>query len=120
MLARQELERHKRPQAAPLMVVLTDGAANTIQPENTQDVPEAKSRVRAEAELARQAGFPIFTIALDSLTTEVDVALMAEVAEITGSETFHAIAGEVDASGNRQLHEAFKRVALNRPLRLVE
>jgi hypothetical protein len=59
-------------------------------------------------------------MALDSLTTEVDVALMQQVAEITGSESFHVIAGEVDADGNSLLDDAFRRVALNRPLRLVD
>lgn len=119
-LAREEMNRNRRPQAAPLMVVLTDGAANTIQPENIQDVPEAKRRVREEADLARRDGLPVFTMALDSLTSEVDVALMAQVATTTGSESFHIIAGEMDITGNRQLREAFRRVALNRPLRLVD
>lgn len=119
-LARLEMENRRRPQAAPLMIVLTDGAANTIQPENTWDVPQAKSRVRAEAERARQAGIPIFTMALDSLTAEVDVALMAEVAATTDSESYHVIAGEMGVDGNLQLHAAFRRVALNRPLRLVD
>jgi Mg-chelatase subunit ChlD len=120
MLAREEMIAHRRSNASPLMVVLTDGAANTIQPENTQNVPEAKSRVLAEAELALQEGIPVFTMALDSLTAEVDVALMAQVAEITGTESYHIIAGEMGVDGNLQLHEAFRRVALNRPLRLVE
>jgi Mg-chelatase subunit ChlD len=119
-LARQEMVQNRREHAAPLMVVLTDGAANFIQPENTVNVPEAKRRVLAEAELANQEGIPIFTMALDSLTTEVDVALMAQVAEITNSESFHVIAGEIGVDGNLQLHEAFRRVALHRPLRLVE
>jgi Mg-chelatase subunit ChlD len=119
-LAREEMNRNRRAQAAPLMVVLTDGAANTIQPENTQNVPEAKRRVREEAELARRDRLPIFTMALDSLTSEVDVDLMAQVARTTGSESFHVIAGEMAITGNRQLREAFRRVAMNRPLRLVD
>ena len=119
-LARHEMNMNRRAQASPLMVVLTDGAANTIQPEDIQDVPEAKRRVREEAELAKRDGLPIFTMALDSLTSEVDVALMQQVADTTGSESFHIIAGEMDITGNRQLREAFRRVALNRPLRLVD
>ncbi len=120
MLARQEMNQNRRTYAAPLMVVLTDGAANTIQPEDIQDIPEAKRRVIEEAQTAKQDGIPIFTMALDSLTADVDVALMAQVAEITGSESYHIIAGDTDVDGLPLLHEAFRRVALNRPLRLVE
>jgi Mg-chelatase subunit ChlD len=120
MLAREEMVRNRREHAAPLMVVLTDGAANYIQPEDTVNVPEAKRRVLMEAELAKQEGIPVFTMALDSMTAEVDVELMAQVAEITNSESFHVIAGEMGVDGNLQLHEAFRRVALHRPLRLVE
>lgn len=120
LLAREELNRNRREQANPLMVVLTDGAANTIQPENTQNIPEAKRRVLEQAYLAVNEGIPVFTMALDSLNTAVDVALMAQVAQITGSETFHVIAGDFDASGNRQLKEAFRRVARNQPVRLVD
>lgn len=119
-IALNELKTNRRSQAAPLMVVMTDGAANTIQPENTFNIPEAKSRVIQQAKLAQAAGIPIFTMALDSMTSEVDVDLMAKVAEITGSESFHAIAGDVELNGNTQLKEAFRRVALNRPLRLVD
>jgi Mg-chelatase subunit ChlD len=120
LLAREEMDRNRRTQAAPLIVLLTDGAANMIQPENVFDIPEAKSRVIEQAELAKRDGLPIFTMALDSLTAEVDVRLMQQVAEITGSESYHIIAGERDNNGNRQLREAFRRVAMNRPLRLVE
>lgn len=119
LLAREEMNRNRRESASPLMVVLTDGAANTIQPENVLNVPEAKRRVINEAYLAKRDGIPVFTMSLDSRTTEVDVNLMAQVAEITGSESCHIIAGERGADG-KQLQEAFKRVALNRPLRLVD
>jgi Mg-chelatase subunit ChlD len=119
-VAREEINRNRRSNSAPLIVLLTDGAANTIQPENTKDIPEAKRRVLEQAELAKQDGIPIFTMALDSLTEEVDVELMQQVAEITGSESYHVLAGETDEFGTRLLTEAFRRVALNRPLRLVD
>lgn len=119
-LAREEINQNARSNAATLMVVLTDGAANMNQPGDWYDPGEAKRRVIQEAEAAQQQKIPVFTMALDSLTTEVDVALMARVAEITSSESYHVIAGEPDTNGNTQLREAFRRVAIYRPLRIVE
>lgn len=119
LLAREEMNRNRREQSSPLIVVLTDGAANTIQPENVMNVPAAKGRVIDEAYMAKRDDIPIFTMALDSRTAEVDVDLMAQVAEITGSETCHIIAGERGADG-KQLQAAFRRVAMDRPLRLVD
>jgi Mg-chelatase subunit ChlD len=119
-IAIEELNQNARSEAASLMVLLTDGAANTNQPGNWFDPTEAKRRVIVHAEDARSKKLPIFTIALDSLTAEVDVALMQRVATITGSESYHIIAGEGGAAGSSSLREAFRRVAMNRPLRLVE
>jgi Mg-chelatase subunit ChlD len=116
----EELSNNARTEAASLMVVLTDGAANTNQPGNWYDPTEAKRRVIVQAEDARTKKIPVFTIALDSLTEEVDVALMQRVANITGSESYHIISGERGAGGNPSLREAFRRVAMNRPLRLVD
>lgn len=119
MLALEELES-RRAYANPMIVLLTDGAANTIQPGDLRDVPEAKRRVIEQAQVARQRDIPIFTMALDSLTSEVDVELMKQVSEITDSESYHVIAGEIDENGQRQLKEAFRRVAYNRAIRLVD
>lgn len=118
-LALNELARNGRPEATPLMVVLTDGAANLNQPGNWYDPGEAKRRVINQAEAAQDQQIPVFTIALDSLTDEVDVALMQRVANITGSESYHIIAGE-KWNGGSKLREAFRRVAINRPLRIVD
>jgi hypothetical protein len=101
------------------MVLLTDGAANMNQPGDVRDTSLAKARVIQRAETARQAGIPVFTMALDSLTSEVDVALMRRVAEITDSESYHILSGE-QSNGSTELEEAFRRVAANRPLRIVD
>jgi Mg-chelatase subunit ChlD len=119
-IAIDELNTNARSEAASLMVLLTDGAANTNQPGSWYDPTEAKRRVIVQAQDAQTKKLPIFTIALDSLTAEVDVALMQNVANITGSESYHIIAGERGAQGSTTLREAFRRVAMNRPLRLVE
>lgn len=119
-LARDELNGNGRDSAQRLIVLLTDGAANMNQPGNVRDPAEAKARVLAQAEMAKFEKIPIFTMALDSLTAEVDVELMRQVAEITDCESFHVIAGQRDAQGHSQLHEAFRRVANDRPLRLVD
>jgi Mg-chelatase subunit ChlD len=118
-LAIEELRWRARPNAQPLIVLLTDGAANMNQPGNWMDRNEAKSRVIQQADNAVREKLPIFTMALDSLTTEVDIALMQRVSEITGSESFHVIAGE-GRYGSSELNEAFRRVAVNRPLRIVD
>ena len=119
-IAHEELSNNARSEAASLMVLMTDGAANTNQPGNWFDPTEAKRRVMVQAEEARRKKIPIFTIALDSLTAEVDVALMQRVADITSSESYHIIAGERGSNGGTKLREAFRRVAMNRPLRLVD
>jgi Mg-chelatase subunit ChlD len=119
-LALDEFSAHRRSQAVPLMIVLTDGAANLNQPGNWYDTYEAKRRVIEQANIARQRKIPVFTIALDSLNVEVDVQLMAQVAQITGSESYHIIAGDGVSKKSTQLHEAFRRIARNRPLRIVD
>jgi Mg-chelatase subunit ChlD len=116
----EELARDRRPQAVPMMVVLTDGATNMNQPGNWYDPYEAKRRVIEQAHIARERRTPVFTIALDSLNVEVDVELMQQVADITSSEAYHIIAGEGKSKKDTKLHEAFRRIALYRPLRIVE
>ncbi|MGE3775612.1 MAG: VWA domain-containing protein [Pirellulaceae bacterium] len=115
----QELKSNCREQVLPLMVVMTDGAANMNQPGNWQNPGEAKGRVIQQAQEAKRQKVPIFTMALDSRDDEVDVALMQRVAEITDSESYHILAGERN-NGSSELEEAFRRVAANRPLRIVD
>ena len=119
-LGLDELARHRRAQAVPLMIVLTDGAANMNQPGNWYDPYEAKRRVIELANEARQQRIPVFTIAPDSMNVEVDVELMARVAEITNSQSFHIIAGDGQSKKSTQLHAAFRRLARYRPLRIVD
>jgi Flp pilus assembly protein TadG/uncharacterized protein YegL len=119
-LALDEFEEHRRSYAQPLMVVLTDGAANMNQPGDWFDPTEAKARVLQRANNALDEEIPVFTIALDSLTAEVDVALMQQVSVITGSESVHVLAGEPGEVGGTQLEEVFRRVAEAHPLRLVD
>jgi hypothetical protein len=118
-LALDEFASNRRAQALPLMVLLTDGAANMNQPGNWNNPTEAKARVIQRAESAARERIPIFTMALDSQTSEVDVALMARVGAITASESYHILAGQ-QSGQSTELREAFRRVAANRPLRIVD
>jgi Mg-chelatase subunit ChlD len=91
-LALDEFSRNGRDNVLPLIVLLTDGAANMNQPGNRYDPAEAKGRVIQRAHEARRQKIPIFTMALDSRTSEIDVDLMRRVADITDSESYHILA----------------------------
>jgi len=45
---------------------------------------------------------------------------MQQVGQITGSECFHIIAGDREMNGSSKLLEAFRRIVVNRPLRIVD
>ncbi|MGE0755964.1 MAG: VWA domain-containing protein [Pirellulaceae bacterium] len=119
-LAISELQTQLRDYALPLLVVLTDGAANMNQPGNWVDTTEAKARVVQRAYQAQAANIRAVTIALDSQTSAVDVALMEQVANITDGEAYHVLAGEPANPSSTQLEDIFYRTAADRPLRIVD
>lgn len=110
--ARVELQNNGRAGAQKMMVLMTDGIAN--RPSNTA---VAKQRVRQEAQLAADAGFPIVTI---SLGIAADVDLMQEVADVTSGVHFNVPGGRPISEMEEDLKDVFREIAGKRPLQLVE
>lgn len=77
------------PQAAKVMILLTDGKANkpygTGSGENPLDVNYAKSK----AAEAANYGYKIFTIGLGS-GDEINETMLIDIANLTGAEYYHA------------------------------
>jgi Mg-chelatase subunit ChlD len=108
-LGRQDLLTNGRPRALRMMVLMTDGLANRPLGRDPQRY------VRDEARLADASRIPIVTI---SFGRGADVALMDEVADLTGGVHFH-VAGSVGQQ-EKQLRDVFQQVAARRPPALVD
>jgi Mg-chelatase subunit ChlD len=108
-LARLELEESARPIATKMVVIMTDGKVN--RPLGR----EPRSYVIDEAELAAAAGFVAVTI---SFGDDADKKLMQEVADITKGVHFN-VPDSVSANED-DLREVFRKIALNRTVKLVE
>ena len=109
--ARLELESNGRPGALRMMVLMTDGIAN-----RPSSPAKAKKYVLDEARKAADARIPIVTI---SLGTGADKALMQQVADMTKGTHFNIPGGHSVAQYEKELKEAFKKIASDRPLKLV-
>ncbi len=110
-LAREELISRSRPRTFRLMVLMTDGVAN--EPGSNS---EARAAVITEANAAAANKIKIFTISLGALA---DVALMQQVADITGGLHFNIPGGQTASAMSTQLNNAFREVASSRILKLV-
>lgn len=110
-VGREHLVEYARPGAQQTMILLTDGVAN--RPGTTA---EAQTYVRTQARLADEANIPIATISLGS---GADASLMREVAERTGAVHFNIPGGQGVAAYEEDLRQVFRRIAIERPLRLV-
>ena len=108
--ARTELLSHGRSTAAQVLVLLTDGLANI------PSVATGKANVLNEARLAASAHIPIVTISFGS---EADVALMQQIADITGGIHFNIPGGQSVEAYRDQLTAVFQQIAASRPLKLV-
>lgn len=103
-----QLKNNGRTRCAKLILLLTDGLAN--RPSNKDPV----AYVKQQANRAATENVPVFSIAFGS---DADNNLMKYVADKTKSEFFH-----VDSFGAQEgaLEAVFRRVALSRPLQLVD
>jgi Mg-chelatase subunit ChlD len=108
-VGRAELENNGRDGTLKTMVLLTDGLAN---------LPSGSGRSYAlqQAEMAADAGYPIMAI---SLGAGADVDLMEDIAEISDGVSFHIPGGQSVEQYEAELVEVFRRIARERPLRLV-
>lgn len=110
---RIELQNNSRPGAVKMMVVMTDGIVNMP----TGIISTDKARVITEAYACKAAKIPVMTI---SLGARADIALMQQVAVITGGAAFIVPGGQKIALVEKQLEAVFAQVAGDRPLQLVQ
>jgi hypothetical protein len=110
--SRLELEEHGRDGAFRMIVLMTDGIANRPTNEST-----ARAYVLSEANACASAKIPVVTI---SMGAGADVALMQQVADITGGAHFNIPGGQTGAQYEEDLKEVFEEIANTRPLKLVK
>jgi hypothetical protein len=110
--SRIELQQHARDGAFRMIVLMTDGIAN--RPTNTST---ARAYVISEANACKDAKIPVVTI---SMGAGADVALMQQVADLTGGKHFNVPGGQTAAQYEEDLKDIFEEVAKTRPLKLVQ
>lgn len=110
---REELEANGRKGASKVMILMTDGVVNLPTGNTATD----KNHVRQEAQLCANAKIPVVTISVGALA---DTALMQEVADLTKGAAFVIPGGQPVSSVKAQLEAVFKKVAADRPLKLVQ
>lgn len=110
-VGRLELEANGRDGTLKTLVLLTDGQANL--PGNSS---AARAYALEQAQYAADAGYPIAAI---SLGANADTDLMEQIAEISGGASFHVPGGQSVQQYEAELIEVFRRIARERPLRLV-
>jgi Mg-chelatase subunit ChlD len=108
-LARLELEQNARPNAAKMMVIMTDGKVN--RPTGR----DPRTYVTDEAGRARDAGITAVAI---SFGDDADRNLMQQVAEITKGVHFNV--PDAVSSQEDDLREVFRKIAIGRGVTLVE
>lgn len=109
--AREELVNNGRGDTAKRIVLMTDGVPT--YPNNSS---YARSLAIAAAQECADEHLPVATIALGS---GADVALMEQIAEMTGGISFRVPGGRPIAEIEEDLRETFQWVASSRPLQLV-
>jgi hypothetical protein len=114
-VAREQLEQNGRMGAFKMIVLMTDGRANWYQ--GNYNTNAARSDVLGEAGLDADLKFPVVTISLGS---GADIALMDDVAETTNSRHFNVPGGRPVDEYREDLIQAFREIADNRPLKLVQ
>ena len=116
-VGRQHLDSYGRTNALKMMVLMTDGNANWHN--GQYDVTGATQQVISEANLCAVSTrkYPIITI---SLGVDADTAIMQQVADITHGTHFVVPGGATIQAMQDQLHDAFKIIANQRPLKLVK
>jgi Mg-chelatase subunit ChlD len=110
--AREEIEDNARLGAFKMMILMTDGQANL--PGNSS---QSKQAALDEAYLAAAKNIPIVTISLGS---GADIDLMDEIASITNGVHFNIPGGQPVEAYEEDLKEVFRKIADDRPLKLVK
>ncbi len=105
-----ELNANARPGAFKMIVLMTDGIANTPSSDPIGYVMEQVAECQAR-------GYPVVTV---SLGAGADTDLMDQVAELTGGTHFNVPGGQTVAEYEEDLKEAFRKIARKRPLQLVQ
>jgi hypothetical protein len=110
--AHEELTNNARPGAFKLIILMTDGLPNrpTNEATGTQFALD-------QAELCAQKHYPVVTI---SLGAGADAALMQQIADMTAGVHFNVPGGRPIAEVEEDLKEVFRKVADDRPLKLVQ
>lgn len=108
-LARSEFQQRGRSHASKVMVVMTDGHVN--RPKGS----DPKTFVLDEGHRADEEGITVISI---SFGDDADKILMKQVADITGGIHFNV----PDKVSSREggLREVFRKIALKRPVNLVD
>ncbi len=104
-----------RGEAAKIMILLTDGIANSTRVSGAWDESAAREDTKAAARDARAEGIQIYTV---SVGVAADQGLMAEVAGIGQGEWFHA-EGEI-SEYSAQLEAIFQNLGGKRPVVLIQ
>jgi hypothetical protein len=110
--SRLEIQQRAREGAFKMIVLMTDGIAN-----RPVDTTTAKQYLLNEANVCADAKIPVVTISLGALA---DVALMQQVADITGGKHFNVPGGQTGAEYEEDLKKIFKEIANVRPIHLVQ
>jgi Flp pilus assembly protein TadG len=110
-----ELLQNGRDGAFQMIVVLADGDANFVN--GTHDSVAARDYVIAEANRAYQEKQKVMTI---SLGLGADTTLMQEVADIAEGMHYNVPGGRSVGEVSADLIDAFREIARQRPVMLVE
>jgi hypothetical protein len=110
---RTDLQKNGRVNALKMMVLMTDGIVNLPTGKSASD----KQLCIDEANLCAAAKIPVVTISVGALA---DVALMKQIADITGGAAFVVPGGQSVAAVKAELEAVFAKVASDRPIQLVE
>ena len=108
--AREEMQASARPGAFKMIVLMTDGVAN-------RPTSDPMGYVMDQVALCQDLGYPVVTI---SLGAGADVALMQQIADMTGGFHFNIPGGQTVAEYEQDLKDAFREIVDIRPLALVK
>lgn len=104
-----------RPNAAKVLLLLTDGNANQTRNPVNYDEFQAREDAKAAAQDARNRGVRIYTV---SVGASADKDLMQEIAAIGGGSWFHA-EGDIETY-KAQLRDIFRALGGKRPTVLID
>jgi hypothetical protein len=110
--SRVELEQHAREGCFRMIILMTDGIANRPVNEST-----ARAYLLDEARICADLKIPVCTI---SMGAGADIAIMQQVADITGCKHFNIPGGQTAAEYEEDLLDVFAEIAKLRPIRLVQ